>query len=130
MAKGMTRISIQASDVARAPHTFSGFEGALVAEVLPLDLEEAARLYLQAWVTGPTLSIPPPSGINAAFLISSGDANEPPGTTPAAAEEFSSTLEHVGTQAIALASTHVVSYRQRYRGVPVYGAMVGVELTD
>lgn len=130
MASGLDRISIQAAELPSARPSFAA--DFVTPVVMPEDSDEAARVHLQNWVLGPVRPAAPTTRSRSAFSFAAGALVEAPeeGTpAPPARGIEDTTLEHTTLHTNPFGDTSVVGYRQRYRGVRIYGAAVGVEMT-
>lgn len=108
MAAGFNKIQFQSPETVKREIKFSVSDEPAPPGV-PEDFDAAARRYLGMLFEKPA---------GASFSVTAEKAQETPD------------LSFKGAEEVPLADTTVAEYTQKWRGIPVYGARVGVEMTS
>ena len=111
MAAGLIRINFSGSDAASFGADFADSLSPAAAGT-PEGFDATARRYLETLFTTP---------VNAGFTDATSEQQPP--------SQLLTNITYTGLDEIQLTETVVAEYEQKWRGIPIYGARIGVEMT-
>lgn len=111
MAAGLTRINFTGSDAMTVSADFAARLSASPPGT-PEGFDATARRYLETLFTTP---------VNAGFSEATSEEQSP--------NQLLTNINYTGLEEIHLTETVVAEYEQKWRGIPIYGARIGVEMT-
>ena len=111
MAAGLIRINFTGADAASFGADFAD-SLAPAAAGTPEGFDATARRYLETLFTTP---------VNAGFTDATSEQQPP--------SQLLTNINYTGLGEIQLTETVVAEYEQKWRGIPIYGARIGVEMT-
>lgn len=111
MAAGLTRINFTGSDASTVSAAFAESLSPSPADT-PEGFDATARRYLETLFTTP---------VNAGFMEATSEQQP--------SSQLLTNMNYTGLGEIQLTETVVAEYEQKWRGIPIYGARIGVEMT-